>query len=86
MKPGYEPVFSLIAHSALVAARRHERAEIMRMVMVLAAAPFSAGDLTESDDTGRTLQVIALSNYVLTYWADHAVRELRIVKLERVSG
>ncbi len=85
MKPGYEPVFSLPAHEALLAARRRERAEIMQWVLTLAAAPFTMGDLTERDDTGRTLQALALNDHVLTYWADHAVRELWIVKLERVG-
>ena len=86
MKSGYEPTFSLAAHEALLAARKRSRAEIMQMVLMLASAPTTSGDLTERDDTGRTLQVIALSDHVLTYWSDHAVRELRIVKLERVGG
>lgn len=85
MKPGYAPVFSLSAHAALLAARRRSRAEIMRTILALAEAPFTAGDLTEGDDTGRTLQVVALTDHVLTFWPDHATSELRIVKLERVA-
>jgi hypothetical protein len=86
MSPGYAPVFSLDAHQALLAAYKRSRTEIMQTVLMLASAPFTLGDMTERDDAGRILQVLALSDHVLSYWADHAGRELRIVKLERMSG
>lgn len=57
----------------------------MQAVFELATDPFRAGDLSERDDTGRVLSVLVLRDHLLTYWADHATRELRIVKLERIG-
>jgi hypothetical protein len=44
--------------------------------------PVTPGDYTEPDDTGRELQVFVLGNIAVTSWPDHAVREVRIARIE----
>lgn len=44
--------------------------------------PDAEGDYTEPDDTGRELQVVVLGSLAIAYWTDHAVREVRIVRIE----
>jgi hypothetical protein len=40
------------------------------------------GDFVETDDTGRPLQVKLHGKHLITYWPDHAVKEIRIVAIE----
>lgn len=44
--------------------------------------PFTLGDYTEQDEDERELQVIVLSEVAIAYWADHAAREVRAVRIE----
>ena len=52
----------------------------------LSRHPHTPGDFEERTPGGRILQVKVFENLVVTYWADHAVRELRIVRCEVVEG
>jgi hypothetical protein len=47
------------------------------------ATPFRAGDLQERDAQGRVHEVLVVGEWLVTYWLDHAVRELRVVRLEQ---
>lgn len=44
--------------------------------------PFEAGDFDDTDATGRGHQVKRVDELLVTYWADHASREVRIVGLD----
>lgn len=43
-------------------------------------------DWTVEDSTGRTHYRLAVGRYLVTFWSDHAAREVRIVKLERIGS
>ena len=49
------------------------------------AAPLRRGDLQERDAQGRENEILVAGHWIITYWPDHAVRELRIVRLEQVE-
>ncbi|MBI4023930.1 MAG: hypothetical protein HY360_03055 [Verrucomicrobia bacterium] len=80
--------WELVVHGAAVdffASRRlRERAELLDVLRRLTAHPNQRGDATEQDQTSRTLQIKQVGVWRITYWADHAVKELRVVRIERL--
>jgi hypothetical protein len=51
----------------------------MDFIRGLATAPNSRGDFTERDASGRELDVKIVGRYAVTYWTDHAVKEIKVV-------
>ncbi len=68
-----------INQEALVSAPRSgpSRHAVMDFVRSLAAAPYSTGDFAEKDAVGRTVYVKIVGRYAITFWADHAVSEVK---------
>lgn len=54
------------------------------LLFQLAGNPFQFGDSSESNESGREAQFILVQDLLTAFWADHAVRELRIVDIEKV--
>ena len=48
----------------------------------LKGSPFRKGDLQEQDARGRANEILVAGDWLVTFWVDHAVREIRIVRLE----
>ena len=55
---------------------------ILNFIEQIAADPYLAGDFKDSDDIGRPLEVKLVGSYAITYWADHAVKEIKIINVE----
>lgn len=85
MKP-YRIYLRLEAVQALQALRRSEKGRMGQFIDSLAADPFKAGDYTELDETGRSIQVKVVGRFALAYWSDHAVQEIRIVEVLEADG
>ncbi len=84
MPLGYSYV---LAESASDFARRLPISEQRRLALTcraLAADPFRKGDYATRDETGRILQNLLIEDWVLTYWPDHAVKEIRITEVAQV--
>jgi hypothetical protein len=62
-----------------------EKREITWLFDELAQNPFRNGDYIDQDPVGRPVQVILIGNRALCYWADHAVKEVKIIDL-RFAG
>lgn len=65
-----------------------EKAEIRFIesrLISLGKNPFTAGDFQETNAEGRTVEVLVRGKYMVTFWADHAVKELRVIRLEQVQ-
>jgi hypothetical protein len=73
-----------INEQALATAPRSgvERDRVMKVIHSLAANPNTAGDFTEKDHAGRTVQVKLIGRYAITYWADHPVSEIKITHIK----
>ncbi|MBC8010508.1 MAG: hypothetical protein H7067_10475 [Burkholderiales bacterium] len=69
----------------LAATKGVARSRLLEVINQVAAEPFRVGDLQQADPDGRTNEVLLLGDWLVTYWADHAVREVRVVALERVD-
>ncbi|HVR34701.1 MAG TPA: hypothetical protein VMS21_02500 [Methylomirabilota bacterium] len=65
--------------------RRQEREPVRRFLDFLADYPAIEGETTERDAIGRTVQVKLLRHIKVVYWADHADKAVKILRLERLS-
>lgn len=63
--------------------RRREK--LLRVLEHLARFPSQEGDYQETGTSGRLYEVQLSDDLLLTWWVDHAVREVRIVRIERIE-
>jgi len=61
--------------------RRRERIRILRFLDELGSDPFQEGDFQEKDRDGRVVQIKIIEHYALTFWADHAAKEVRVTQI-----
>ena len=61
---------------------RQERDLILRFLESLESRPSRKGDYEEMDAVGRPVQIKVIGKYALTYWADHAVKEVKVTRIE----
>lgn len=84
--PAYDVVMPTSKVAVFNAATKRERKSLLAFFDQLAANPFMESEWTVDDSTGRTHYQCAVSRYLVTFWADHSAREIRIVKLERIGA
>ncbi len=82
----YEFAISGVASRFLFGSSARVRAKAEDAFEFLAKHPFIAGDFKETSPSGRTHEVKLFSDLIVTYWVDHAVREIRVVNCEVVEG
>jgi hypothetical protein len=58
------------------------RDRIMKFIRQLGENPFQRGDYQDKDEAGNEIQVKIISDYAISYWPDHAVREIKIVNVQ----
>ena len=80
----YEPVLSSSATAFLVAQSKARQRRLIALLFQLSENPNQIGDYSEPDATGREVQFIRIREQLIAFWADHAVKELRIVDIEEV--
>ena len=81
----YEVVLHERAWEALASLGATERRRVLGVLDRLKTDPFRLGDLRERDQTGRPNEVWLVEEWLVTFWSDHNVREIRVVNLERVE-
>lgn len=64
---------------------RAQRDQIFSFLEGLADDPGQAGDFTERDAAGNSVHIKIIGDYALTYWADHAVKEVKVTKIEKAE-
>lgn len=67
-----------------LAAKIRLRRQLVAHLELLQRAPAMDPDFRERDATGGWLQVKAMHPFLITYWLDGPVNELRIVDVEQV--
>jgi hypothetical protein len=65
--------------------RRPETDQVQRFFDLLESYPSLKGETTERDEVGRTLEVKFVGKLKVVYWPDHAAKEIKVVKLERLG-
>lgn len=59
-----------------------QRLELTKFLASLEASPFQRGDYTERDATDRPIEVRICGRHAVCYWADHAVKEVKVIDLK----
>lgn len=80
----YEPVLSSKAAAFFVSLSKPRQRKLIGLLYQLADNPSQIGDYSEQDQTGREVQFIIVRDILIAFWADHAVREMRIVDIEEL--
>lgn len=80
----YEPVLSSKALTTLLGLSKNKQQHLQQILYSLASYPSQDGDYALEDEQGRAIQYILVGNYLISFWPDHAVSELRIVEINLV--
>ncbi|MCW5550251.1 MAG: hypothetical protein KIT44_14910 [Opitutaceae bacterium] len=80
----FEPVLSAKALGLLHALSKPKQRRLIGLLFRLAEQPDQVGDYQSRDDTGREVQHLLIGDLVVSFWPDHAVKELRIVEIEEI--
>jgi mRNA-degrading endonuclease RelE of RelBE toxin-antitoxin system len=60
---------------------RREQQIFTRLFEELAKDPYRVGDYAERDEVGRPVQVLIVGGRAVYFWADHPVKEVKVVDL-----
>ena len=63
-----------------------QREQVMKFIRSLADQPNTAGDFKETDNSGRVVQVKVIGRYAITFWADHAVAEVKVTHIKSADA
>ena len=61
-----------------------EREELLRIFRSLADSPYQTGEWRQKTKSGRELQVKRFGKWLVTFWLDAPVLELRIVDVKKI--
>ena len=70
----------------LLQQRAPERRLLVKHFDSLAEDPYRRGDFRQIDREGRQIEIAVRGRFVIAYWSDHAVKPVRIVRIERVEN
>ncbi len=62
-----------------------QREKLLRVLDMLAKYPTEGGDYQETGASGRSYEVRLCDDLLITWWVDHASREVRVVRLEHIE-
>jgi hypothetical protein len=80
----YEPVLAGRAASFLIGLPKSKQRSAIQLVDRLAEYPTQLGDYATKDDSGRVIQHLLVGDWHLSFWPDHAIRELRITEINEL--
>jgi hypothetical protein len=63
---------------------KREREDLLRLFRSLADSPHQRGDWIQKGRSGREFQVKRLGRWLVTFWPDDPVLELRVVDVKKV--
>jgi hypothetical protein len=63
---------------------KREREELLRIFKSLADSPYQDGEWRQKTKSGRELQVKRFGKWLVTFWLDAPVLEMRIVDVKKI--
>ena len=85
MNDAWRLVLDEDAFQFVLTRRARERQVLFKALESLRADPYQPPDFELADRTGRTLSVRRARPFLLTYWLDASITEIRIVNVELVA-
>ncbi len=73
------------AIAALKETKGLQRRQLVTFIDLLGTNPNIAGDYTEADDTGRSIEIKVTGQFAITFWTDHAAKEIKVVDIRRAD-
>ncbi len=77
----YEPALASQAWEWLCSLSKTRQKRIIRIIRQLASSPFVEGDYNTTDSTGRPLENLRIEDFIITFWADHHAKEIRVLDI-----
>lgn len=77
----YEIYVKKAAFAGLDQLRGSTRRSIEKFIDYLSDNPFDEGDFPETDSKGREIFCKIIRDHAITYYPDHAVKELKILEI-----
>jgi hypothetical protein len=68
----------------LLSLQSHDRQKLLKVLEILADEPMQKGNFETKDATGRVIQIKAAGRFLISYWPDALIKELRVINIERV--
>jgi hypothetical protein len=81
----WKVVFDEAAFQLFIASPASERRKLLVAFDELRANPLRSADYQGKDSAGRVLSVWAVRPFLITYWLDSFVSEVRIVNIEKIK-
>jgi len=81
----YGVVAPLTVFEMLRGLRRPDRRMVEEFLQRLTRQPSLSGDFDAPANDGRIHQVKIVGDWLVSYWADHAAREVRLSGIERIE-
>jgi len=81
----YEIVAPLTVYEVLRSMPRAGRRRVEEFLQRLTRQPSLSGDFEAPAEDGRTHQAKIVGDWLVSYWPDHAVREVRLSEIERIE-
>ena len=78
----YRYVIDQVADETMALLPRREQRRLRDLFRRLAEHPFAESEQRVVDADGRVNDVITTGRFVVTYWVDHAVSQVRIAAVE----
>lgn len=69
------------AVDVVAATRGQQRKGLKEFIRSLGYNPFTEDDFPEIDNTGREVYTKLVGAYAVTYWSDHAVKEVKVLEI-----
>ena len=84
MNQGWQFILNQTSVELFLSCKAREREHLLKALQQLAADPCQRGDYTAPDSTGRPVQIKQAGRFLFTFWPDSYVKELRVIKIERI--
>ena len=82
MRVGWQFVLNETSVHFLLGTKPRHRQKLIQALQAIAAEPLQKGDFAAKDDTGRSIQIKVAGSFLISFWPDAFVRELRIINIE----